>query len=676
MAFFYPPPPPSQSASYAPPVPHEPQGSTGDQPPRRQVQTVLAMALVLASWPADLEPRLQAPNNQQVKNAAVIPPPPFVPPQIPYVPQFHPIIGQWTVDWAAQTIHGNAAVIPPPPIVQPPVPYDTPLTHVYGQWLPAWPAQRAFGTAAVLPPPPAANPPFARQPASILTAWHDPVDIELIATWTIAPDNPDPPPIAGPITATELSIVQRAWPTDWPAQTTRHLVPPPAGLPPVPVQPAPSRTAIYASWPASLEPRLQTPNDRENKIAPLMCQPVGLPAHDAFEINYSTSLGPCNWTPTAGQLGTDGLGHAYGIAAGSNLSFWKETAFGPDQYAQIQVIAYGNDTPAAVVRISASGLASYAMVANPSASEVDLFQTVAGVGTLIQAATGVTLTDGDVLRLEVIGSRLRMFVNGVQIGTDQTDTAVTTGQPGIFVNHIGPTAALLDNFLADQFTGQFPTRPTGWLNPGIWAAAFPDLDIRVVDINVVLPADAPDAPRPQGPYSPQEWTIRQAWSSDWPEPQRLVQLAPPTPSSPPVPSGPLSATEISELVRAWPTEWTEPQRLTTVVPPSAGSPPTPHGPLSVTTLAGLTSQWVQTWPAQRARNMTASLPSGTNPPPVRSISNANLGALINQWQPNWPAQSVKPVRTIDGAPPSPFKAEWAVNSNQIVGPWAPQPETH
>jgi hypothetical protein len=632
------------------------------------------MALVIASWPADLEPRLQAPNNQQVKIAAVIPPPPFVPPQIPYVPQFHPIIGQWKVDWAAQTIRGNAAVIPPPPIVQPPVPYDTPLTHVFGQWLPVWPAQRAFGTAAVLPPPPAANPPFNRPFASIYSTWNDPIEIDLVATWTTAPDNPDQPPVRGPLSTTHYALAHRSWPTEWAAQSARHVTPPTFIPPPLPAQNTPSLNAVLASWPASLEPRLQAPNNQENKIAPLMCQPVGLPAHDEFNVNYGTSLGPCNWTNFIGNFETNGI-NAFPGAVGQNLSFWKETTFSPDQFAQVTIAAYGGDTPGIVVRISPSGDASYAMVGDASGGTITLYQTVAGVGTAIQTVSGLTLVDGDVYRLQIIGSALQMFLNTAQIGTTQTDTAVTTGQPGIFVNDIA-SPALLDNFIADNFTGQYPTHQTGWLNQGIWAAAFPDLQIEVVDTNVLIPVDAPDQPRPQGPYSAQEWTIRQAWSSDWPEPQRLTTFVPPTPSAPPVPQGPLSATEVSELVRAWPTEWPEPQRLTAFVPPTPFDFPTPHGPLSVTAISELISPWQPAWDAQRARNMTASLPSGTAPPPVRSISNANLGALVNQWVQHWPAQHVKPMQTISGAAPPPFNPEWATNSNQIVGPWAPQPETH
>lgn len=67
MGNFYNPPPFTQGAVNSTlPVPHDPIPAQGDQPPRLQTAAVLAMMAVLASWPADLEPRLARPNDQRV----------------------------------------------------------------------------------------------------------------------------------------------------------------------------------------------------------------------------------------------------------------------------------------------------------------------------------------------------------------------------------------------------------------------------------------------------------------------------------------------------------------------------------------------------------------------------------------------------------------------------------
>jgi hypothetical protein len=271
------------------------------------------------------------------------------------------------------------------------------------------------------------------------------------------------------------------------------------------------------------------------------------------------------------------------------------------------------------------------MVAIPSTNSIVLYQTVASVGTAIQTVLGITFAPNDVMRLEVTGPVLRMFFNGAQIGTDQTDTGVTTGQPGFFVNHLG-VEALIDLWCADNITPLLKPTKQDYL----WTSWQPDT-VEVVTTSVI------------------------------------VQENQPVISQPPV-VGPINLETLTSL-QAWPRDWSEPQRLTTLVQAATGTPPVPSAFLSVTETAIIGSQWAQTWPTQRARNITATLPVGTPPQPIAPLSAANQAAIFSQWQPNWAAQAVKPVRDIEGIGGL-FKAEWAANSNQIVGPWAPQPETH
>src|SRR6185295_16431127 len=65
--FYHPPQPPTANTAGTPPEPHVPIGTQGAQPPR--YTTAVMMVAVLASWPADLEPRLARPNNQQQRIA-------------------------------------------------------------------------------------------------------------------------------------------------------------------------------------------------------------------------------------------------------------------------------------------------------------------------------------------------------------------------------------------------------------------------------------------------------------------------------------------------------------------------------------------------------------------------------------------------------------------------------
>lgn len=136
------------------PIPHDPIPAQGDQPPRRQVATALAMATVLALWPSPDDQRLQRPNDQQQRIApltltyGVIPAPQF--PLSVY--KTIQASNAWIQTWDAQTVPKSVAWnVPPsqfphttppaliwtawePPFVKPPLPVAiAPLTLAQGQ---------------------------------------------------------------------------------------------------------------------------------------------------------------------------------------------------------------------------------------------------------------------------------------------------------------------------------------------------------------------------------------------------------------------------------------------------------------------------------------------------------------------------------------------------------------
>lgn len=254
MAFFYNPPPPPPTASYAPPVPHRAQPTAGNEPPRRQVQSALAMVAVLASWPASLEPRLQAPNNQQVKIAPLTLPTG----QQPAPRQAFRLPTVWwnPPTWPAQTAPGIAGASPP--VAQGPIAGSTTTTEILiGRlWPQGWtlPPRLATLVQPSTGDQPAPQGPLTTTEIGVLVrSW--PTDwpaqsrpIDVVQT------TGDQPVAQGPITASELSEVYRSWPTDWPAQTAPKNaawnVPPVVNIP---TPQGPLTTAetvlLVASWP-------------------------------------------------------------------------------------------------------------------------------------------------------------------------------------------------------------------------------------------------------------------------------------------------------------------------------------------------------------------------------------------------------------------------------------------
>lgn len=157
-------------------------------------------------------------------------------------------------------------------------------------------------------------------------------------------------------------------------------------------------------------------------------------------------------------------------AAGSDASsYWNLETWSADQYSQAKLTVTGTtlDTgPGLVVRRSTSALTWYRVTVSKNATNVALWKAVAGTYTNIWQRTA-TFTDGDTVRLEVKGTTLRVFINGVQVGADATDTAISTGKPGIAYSS-SSTAATVDDWEAGDLGAEprFPyTSPLSFSGP-------------------------------------------------------------------------------------------------------------------------------------------------------------------------------------------------------------------
>src|SRR5438105_1125357 len=142
MGIFYnPPPPPTANNAGTPPERHVPIGTQGNQPPR--YTTALMVAAVLASWPADLEPRLSRPNDQRQKIAPLtltygqqpVPAGPIT------VPEYTQLVASWPPDLEPRLGRPNEQ--------QQKI---APLTLAYGNQPPRWRPDRQVAAAAAWTP--------------------------------------------------------------------------------------------------------------------------------------------------------------------------------------------------------------------------------------------------------------------------------------------------------------------------------------------------------------------------------------------------------------------------------------------------------------------------------------------------------------------------------------------
>lgn len=112
--------------------------------------------------------------------------------------------------------------------------------------------------------------------------------------------------------------------------------------------------------------------------------------------------------------------------------YYSGVSWGNDHSSQATATVAGGTQMGVTVRTrNSSGNTGYVLMCSPAFRH--LYRYDSGVGTLLQDYGGA-LANGDVLKLEAVGTTLKAYVNGLQIGTDQTDaTYATGGAPGIFM---------------------------------------------------------------------------------------------------------------------------------------------------------------------------------------------------------------------------------------------------
>jgi hypothetical protein len=118
--------------------------------------------------------------------------------------------------------------------------------------------------------------------------------------------------------------------------------------------------------------------------------------------------------------------------------YWNATTWPDDQYSQAKLTASATgysfaDGPGVSMRNSASANTRYRIIINhiTGSNNVDIAKRVAGTYTSIGGRNSGAWTDGATWYGEVQGTTLLVKLNGTQVGTSATDSAVTTGSAGL-----------------------------------------------------------------------------------------------------------------------------------------------------------------------------------------------------------------------------------------------------
>jgi hypothetical protein len=190
-------------------------------------------------------------------------------------------------------------------------------------------------------------------------------------------------------------------------------------------------------------------------------------ATDNFDRADNTDLG-ANWTPRPNSMQILSQKVAAFVAGDDEAEAYTGISWPDDQYVQVAVSGLtttGGGTGIGVILRCADGNNFYRVVVSGEASNnVSVSKQVATVFTTITNRT-TAWSDGDVLKVDVIGDTLRVYKNGVQLGADIAgDGALATGAVGIGYSSTASAAR------ADLFEGGSPDTP-GAQNQIAWVRA-------------------------------------------------------------------------------------------------------------------------------------------------------------------------------------------------------------
>jgi len=189
----------------------------------------------------------------------------------------------------------------------------------------------------------------------------------------------------------------------------------------------------------------------ETVTASGVAPPTGTTVTDDFNRADSGTLG-ANWiVASSGQMSIVSNRARGGTAC---VAFWNAN-FSNDQYCEGDFTMDGTEV-GPMVRVGVDGWASGYLVDwhAGSGGTFQWFKRIPGTTftSLGVIATGVGTSGTKRLRLEVSGSTLSFYDNGILLGTT-TDTTHTSGSPGIWADG---GASFIDNFLAGYLVGGTP----------------------------------------------------------------------------------------------------------------------------------------------------------------------------------------------------------------------------
>lgn len=163
-----------------------------------------------------------------------------------------------------------------------------------------------------------------------------------------------------------------------------------------------------------------------------------------------------------------GLGVVSG-ADGTNGSgaFWNADTFSANQLSKLTWKSGAASSAYAGASVRCSGTSNattnrYIIAASGdggASGQTRMSSVVNGTATTL-ADYAQAWSDGDVIEIRADGTSIRAYRNGTALGAAVTNSALTTGQPGIFAVEVVATSPTFDDWTGDNIYPTFTVQPT------------------------------------------------------------------------------------------------------------------------------------------------------------------------------------------------------------------------
>jgi hypothetical protein len=156
---------------------------------------------------------------------------------------------------------------------------------------------------------------------------------------------------------------------------------------------------------------------------------MALPASYDFAGSGALSA---NFTAQEGTI-TRASGQGQCASDEDSSAFWNADAFDDDQYSQFTWgVNAVNGYAGPVVRASGTGGSSSNYLFLYEIGIIRIYKCVGGSYSVV-GDLGGSATANDIVRIEVEGTTIRGYINGVQRGSDQSDASHASGSAGFYI---------------------------------------------------------------------------------------------------------------------------------------------------------------------------------------------------------------------------------------------------